>query len=203
MDVLGRPAVYVRGPMDALQHHDTLVEAARTSAKDAFLLCLREPPPARTEGVLLEKVRVAYASGHEVEARTADVRRLNDAFVGLPYLSPAFAERVHKAERLDDLTKLRQELRRAPLERTRHALGAEVLLVVIDEPGDGSTPTELDGETKHAIRIGVVDLTRERILLRARRTVDPGVWSAKHRPVHARGLDGCALAFDLHASVGK
>ncbi len=196
---LARPAVYLRGPLDELGSVPGVRRAAAASLKDAFLVCLVDPPAARTEKALLPKVRVAYGTVAAVEQRTPNFRRLYDAQVGLPLLSPSFAARVEAAADPRELAGLKGELDRAPLARARHALHAEVLLVVLDEPAPPGGLTELDGERAHDVRVALVDLAGERVLLRARRRVDPSPWSQNARTDFASGLDACALALDVRA----
>jgi hypothetical protein len=200
---LARPTLYIRGPIDEVASPAQVTEAAATSVKDALLLCLLSPPASRAEKVLLEKVRIARSGGAVVEEHSAHVRRLHDAIVGLPILLPPWSERVRTAEDQAELARLRRELDRAPIERAKQAAKAELLLVVLDEPGDGKGPTELDGERAHFVRVVLVDVASERPLLRLRHFVDPGRISAGNRPTYASGLDGCGLAFDVHESVRR
>ncbi|HVJ92086.1 MAG TPA: hypothetical protein VM580_19935 [Labilithrix sp.] len=204
---LSRPIVYARGSLDALTHQEQIPEAAAASTKDAFVLCLLEPPASRTEATLLDKARAAYAGGasggSNFEARTANVRRLNDAVVGLPFLLPAWSKSVEQAETTADLARLRTEFERAPIARAKQAAAAGLLLVTIDEPGDNKGPTELDGERPHPVRVALVDLDGSRVLLRARHDVDPNWISQARRPTYASGLDSCALALDVHEDVQK
>jgi hypothetical protein len=199
--VLARPAIYVRGPIDAFRSPEDIASAAAASAKDALLLCLMHPPAARTERVLLEKVRVAYAGGPSMEEQTANVRRLDEAIVGLPFLQPEWSERVRTVEDAAELARMKRELEHAPIARAKQAAAAKLLVVAIDERGDGKGPTELDGERPHDVRIALVDLAAAKILLRVRKPVDPSWISQAKRPTHASGLDDCALAFDVHADA--
>ncbi len=201
--ILGRPAVYVRGSIDSLRTSDGVAAAAATSSKDALLLCLLDPPARRTEAALYERVRTAYAGGMVLEERSANVRRLDDAIVGLPFLLPPWSDRVRAAEGAKELARLKRDFERAPIERAKRAVRAEVLVAAIDEPGDGKVPTELDGERPHDVRIAIVDLPSGEVLLRMRRRVDPSSLSDAKRPMYARGLDGCALAFDVHRELDR
>jgi hypothetical protein len=198
---LARPLVYVRGTSEAFTSPPAIAAAASTSAKDALVLCLLEPPESRAEKLLLDKVRVAYSGGWNLESRTPRVRRLNDAIVGLPFLLPTWAEKVRAAESADEVVRLRTDLERAPIERAKQAAGAELLLAAIDEPGDLAGPTELDGERKHPVRVVLVDLASSKVLLRLRRVVDPiGITPVK-RATYATGIDSCTLALDVHEGV--
>jgi hypothetical protein len=135
-----------------------------------------------------------------MEQRTANVRRLHEAAAGLPVLLPPWAARVRQARDLPELQGLRRELERAPMAAAKQAARAEVLLVALDEPGDGKGPTELDGERPHQVRVALVDLKSDRVLLRVRRQVDPSWISATARSEYAGGLDACALGYDLRSA---
>lgn len=200
---LARPAIWVRGPLGAFKSPMLIADAASTSAKDSLLLCLMEPPSARAEKVLFEKVHVAYAGGPALEQRTTNVRRLHEAIVGLPVLLPSWSERVRSAPDGFELARLKRELDRAPVARAKQALRAELLVAALDEPSDGGGPTELDGERAHAVRIVIVDLASETTLLRTKKLVDPTWISLAKKSTYATGLDGCGLAFDVHESVQK
>jgi hypothetical protein len=197
-----RPMVYIRGPLPGIASSAGVAESAAASFKDAFVLCLLSPPAARTEKALLAKARAAHA-GDERMLPAAHIERLHDAVVGFPIFEPAWEERVAAAETQSELKQLQAILRRAPLEAAKRAARAELLLFVLDEPGDGSGPTELDGERPHHVRVGLLELATERLLLRLRRHVDPGWISAALRAEYAMGMDGCSLALDVRsASIG-
>jgi hypothetical protein len=199
--VLGRSAVYVRGPIAMFADPAKIAETATTSAKDALLLCLLEPPPSRVEKTMLPTVRIAYGRGAAMEEHTPNVRRLHDAQVGLPFLMPRWSERVVAAEDPNELLRLRRDFEKAPIEAAKEALRASILVFAMDEPGDGVGPTELDGERAHAVRIGVIDLLGARPLLRLRKLVDPTWISMAKKSEYAIGLDGCGLAVDVREHV--
>jgi hypothetical protein len=196
---LTRSAVYLRGPIETLRTREAIPGAAAASGKDALLSCLLDPPKTRSEAAILEKVRFARAGGAAFEERTANVRRLNDAIVVLPVLSSDLSTRVRAAEDVSELGKLKKELEDAPLERGKRALRAELLIVVVDERGSSSAPTELDGERPHDVRVAIVEPESGRVVLRARRHVDPSWIDEKQRPVYAGAADSCALGFDLRS----
>ena len=198
---LARPAMYVRGPLGSFVNPARIAEAAALSGKDSLLLCLMEPPASKAEKVLLGPVRAAYTGGTVMEDRTSNVRRLQDAMVGLPLLAPAWSDRVRAADDATELAKLRKELDRAPLDRAKQAARAEILIVALDEPSDGVGPTELDGERAHGIRVVVIDLASSAVLLRMRKLVDPSWISLAKKSEYASGLDSCGLAFEVHESV--
>ena len=199
---LARPAVYVHGPIDAFHTPDSVRQVAVDSVKDTFLLCLVDPPATRAEKAVLAKVRLAYDGGAPLEQRTPDVLRLADAQALLRVLSPAWEARVRAAD-ASQLTKLRGELDRVPIEKGKQALKAGLLIVAMDEPAPVTSPAELDGERAHEVRVAIVEASSSKVLLRLRKHVDPGDWSAKARPDYARGLDECGLAVDVREAVGK
>lgn len=200
---LARPVVYIRGTTDTLGSAAAIADAASDSTKDPLVLCLLEPPESRTEKALLERVRVAYAGGWELESRTPNVRRLNDAVVGLPFLLPPWSEQVRATEDIAELARMRTVFERAPIERAKQAAKASLLLAAIDEPGDGKGPTELDGERSHPVRVALVDFAASKVLLRVRHVVDPSWITAARRSTHARGLDSCSLALDVLEDVRR
>lgn len=198
---LARPMVYVRGTSDAFAGSPQVAAVSATSTKDALVLCLLEPPESKSEKALLDKVRVVYSGGWNLESRTANVRRLNEAIVGLPFLLPPWTERVRAADDAAELARLRAELERAPIARAKQAARSELLLVALDEPGGTDGPTELDGERPHPVRVALVDLVANKVLLRARHVVDPSGISPARRAIYAIGLDSCALALEVHEDV--
>ena len=196
-DRVKRPAVYAHGTVEAFAKREDVRRAAAASNKDAFLLCLVDPPASRAEKVVLAKVRTAYFNAGALEDRTASVRRLYEEELGFQVLVPAWIERVRAAVDVHELTALRRELERAPVERARDAARAEVLIAVLDEPSTGTGPTDIDGERAHDVRVAIVDLAAGKVLLRARKHVDPSAWSTGAREEYSSGLDGCALALDV------
>ena len=201
--LLARPSVYVRGPVGTFVDPVEIAKASASSAKDSLLLCLLQPPESRVEKAMLPTVRIAYGRGATMEEHTPNVRRLHDAEVGMPFLLPAWSERVLVAEDPTDLVRLRRDFEKAPIEAAKQAVRAGLLVFAMDEPGDGVGPTELDGERAHAVRIGIIDLVAARPLLRLRKLVDPTWISLAKKSEYATGLDGCGLAVDVHESVRK
>jgi hypothetical protein len=196
-----RPLVYMRGPLESFGSSHSIAMASASSYKDALLLCLVEPLPSRAEKPMLDKVRIAASGGANMENRTSNVRRLNDGVVGLPFLQPEWALRITSANEPRELETLRQSFERAPIERAKQAAKAELLLIAVDEPGDRTGPTELDGERTHFVRLVLVDLPSSRVMLRSRKLVDPSWVSLAKKSAYAGGLDGCGLALDVHEQV--
>ena len=199
---LTRPTVYVRGPLSGFAGDTATEKTAGASFKDAFVLCLAEPPSARTEKSLLGKARLAYAGGKRMGTATAHVERLHAAFAGLPFLGSSFQARLQAAEEPRELERLRLNFERAPLEAAKRAARAALLLFAMDEEPDRPGPTELDGERPRQVRVGLVDLVAQKLLFRLRRRVDPSWLSAEARAEYASGIDGCTLAVDVRAGLG-
>jgi hypothetical protein len=199
--LLARPTVYVRGPLSSFGGGARAKESASTSFKDAFVLCLNSPPPMRTEKLLRAKARAAYPGRGEGMKPTEHVNRLFDALVGLPYLGPEWERRVVDAKSAEELTTLQKDFDRVPVKGAKEAARAELFVFVMDEQSDKRGPTELDGERPHDVRVHLVDLKKQRVLLRIRRRVDPSWVSAATRAEFATGIDSCALALDVHSAV--
>jgi hypothetical protein len=199
--VSSRPLLYVRGPIGAFRDSLSIADAASSSYKDALLVCVVDPPAARTEKALLPRVLVSYGGGAAVEQATPNARLLQELEASLPVLDGRWSARVRSARSLPELDKLRRELGRAPVERGVQAAKAEILMAVLDEPGPGEGPTELDGERPHDVRVAIVDIARSKILLRVRRHADPAWISEGRRPRYAAGLDGCAIALDIAGAL--
>ena len=71
---LARPAVYLRGATPELRDPEKLAEAAATSIKDAFLMCLVDPAVSRSERDVMAKIRGVYFAGAKVDDETANIR---------------------------------------------------------------------------------------------------------------------------------
>jgi len=199
---LARPSVYVRGPVAAFASAAGIEDAAAASSKDSFLICLLDPPPSRAEKVVLGKVRAMYGGDAAMADRTGHARRLDDVVAGLRQLRWPWEERVRGAAKIRELDKIKAELERVPVETTRRAVAGELLIAAMDEPGEGG-PADLDGERAHHVRVGIMELGTSKILLRTRPRVDPSWMSPATRASFAGAVDGCALAFDIHASLRR
>ena len=199
--LLEKSTVYLRGPLAGLGDARGIAQSASESTKDAFVLCLLDPPEKRSEKALLGRVKSAYAAGERMQRATKHVTRLGDAFVGLPFLEITWREQIERARHHHELERLQQSFARAPLEAARTALQASLLLFVIDEPGAPSAISELDGEKPHDVRVGLLDLGTGELLLRLRRRVDPSTLSDATRAEYARGVDDCGLALDVRQAI--
>jgi hypothetical protein len=199
-ELLSLPTLYLRGSLEVLSRASGVKEAAAASWADAFVLCLLDPPEARTEKALKAKARVAMsARGMEPYAH---VQRLAPLLDILPLLGGEWRGRVAAAESAAVLSDYRKLIDGAPIRPAVRAAKARQLLLVIDEPGDAKTAAELDGERPHAVRVILNDLTDGHVSLRFRKQVDPGWLSAATRAEYAAGIDSCALAVDLREALG-
>ena len=199
---LSRGVVYVRGPLSTFTSDGGIASAMATSRRDAFLLCLLDPPSSRVEGELLEKVRAAYAGFHE-GPHAGSAHRLYDADVALRFLSPEWEKQVETAEFERDVAELSGQFARAPIDEGKKAAAANLLVFVMDEPNEPGGVTELDGEHAHSVRVGIVELGSGKVLLRQKKRADPSWISLSKRPRYATGLDACALSLDVRASVAS
>src|SRR5262249_11703649 len=142
---------------------------------------------------ILSKTRAAY--GGSVDQVTPNVRTLDEAEVGLPFMQPPFSDRVRAAKDDRDLGVLKKDFDKVNLTNTKKALEATLLIVVLDERGTG--PADIDGERAHDIRLALVDLAASKVIFRTKKHVDPSEWSVVARAEYASGLDQCAFAFDI------
>jgi hypothetical protein len=194
-------AVYVHGPVAGFADATALAATTNASLKDAFTLCLLDPPDSRGEKALMARVHVAYSNGAALEQKTQNVRRFRDERETLRVLSPPFAASVSNADE-HQLSVLRNELERAHVDRGIEALRASLLVAVMDETSNRGT-VELDGERPHDVRVAIVDLAQSKVLLRMRLPVDPSGWAAGTRTEYASGIDACALAFDVRERASR
>jgi hypothetical protein len=199
--VLARPTVYVRGPTGSFATSAKIATAAAESTKDALLYCLLDPPPSRAEKALLDRAKDALGGRAKAEARMTSVRRLDDAERGLPFFLPSWGERIAAAGEAAQVSALQRELDKAPLERAKQAVKAQLLIVAMDEPPAAGVTTELDGERPHDVRVVLADLGADEPLLRLRLHVDPTAISDAVRSGYASGIDSCALALDVRERV--
>lgn len=195
---LGRQMVYVRGPLEKLGSSAGFKVSAAESFKDAFCSCLVEPPETRTERALANRARAAFG---QRGAASSGIERMQAVLVSLPLFLPDWQARVRAADAAQ-LSALAAILSNAPMVAAKRAMTAELLLLVIDEPGDTQAPTELDGERAHWVRVHLLDLVNARPLLRLRLRVDPGWISPPVRAEHAGAIDSCSFALDVRARVG-
>lgn len=200
---LSRRWLYVRGPLASFQTSVGLRKSASESGRDAFLLCLLDPPPSASEKAYLPKARLALEGGRAAHQLSAQFYRLQDLEAGLPYLSAGWGEQVRAAKEPSVLMRLERESKRAPLSATKEALAAERLLAVFDEPNDAGGVTEMDGEHAHGVRVLMWDLTANKLLLKFRTKVDPAWITPNRRSQYARELDSCKLALAVRDYVNE
>jgi hypothetical protein len=195
--VLARPSVYVRGPVAAFGNSNAIADTASASTRDSIVLCLIDPPASHVEKVVLSKVRAAYGGGANVAEH---VHRLHDAESGLKQILAPWEERIRNASELRDIDHVKFDLGKVPVEETKRALRAELLIAALDEP-DEAGPADLDGERPHQVRVALIDLRAGKIVLRTRQRVDPNWLAAATRSNFASAVDGCALALDIRSGI--
>jgi hypothetical protein len=184
--LLRRPAVYVHGAAVEMHEARGVDDAARSSDKDAFLVCLLQPPKSATERALLDKVKGVYFGGAKIDDETASVRRLAEARLGLAAIGPAVESATRAATELAPLHKLRRDLTAAPLDKARKATAAELLLVVADAGPDA--------------RVALVDLGADKVLLRLRRHLEAPAASPQGA-LHREQMEACNLAYTVRRAV--
>jgi hypothetical protein len=176
---LRRPGVYVRMTLAEARDPRSLEEATKGSTKDAFLLCLMRPPESTSERDRLAKVRGVYFDGAKVDEETVNVRRLAAAQTGLAAVGPSVEAAMRVADDLPTLRKLRRDLEAAPMADAARAAAAEVMIVVLDEPGSA--------------RVLIADVGAHAVLLRMRGPLsEPGTSPAAS--LHREQLAACSLA---------
>jgi hypothetical protein len=193
------PTVYLRGPLDGLSSPAEIARSAALSTKDALVLCLVDPPPARTEKSLRARARAAYGRGADVTSARA-IERLEPMLQVLPLLGPDWERRVSSANTARALGEFQKIFERAPVQAALRAAKAQQILLAVDEPSDAPGPTELDGERAHFVRVVLCDLAGK-LSFRVRRRVDPSWISASGRAEYASGIDSCALGLDIRRAV--
>ena len=196
---LTRTIVYVRGPIESFRSTATIPKAAAQSLDDAFARCFLEPPRSKAEKDVFPKVRAVYTGS---TGGLKNLERLETAYATRRLLEPEWLARAKASPSEKELVAMQIDLDHTPFDRALVAWRAELLLAVMDEPGDTNVPAELDGERPHDVRVALVETKTGRALLRMHTHVDPGVWNAATRPEYASGLDACALAFEARALLG-
>ena len=193
---LTRTIVYVHGPIESFRSTATIPKAAAQSLDDAFSRCFIDPPRTKNEKDVLPKVRAIYTGP---SGSTKNLERLETAYATERLLSPDWIARAKSTTSERQLATMQNELDHTPFDRALVAWRAELLLAVMDEPGNTNVPAELDGERPHDVRVALVETKTGHAVLRMHAHVDPSVWSAATRPNYATGLDACALAFEARA----
>lgn len=197
---LARPIVYLRGPVEGFKSLQGLVDMGQTTFRDAFVLCLFDPPPKATEKTLREAARAVLGNGERVKVM-AHVSRYHTGRVGLPFVLPQWEERVRSVDDSRELAEMRNRLKKAALEDAVRAMKSRLLLVAMDEPKEGTGPSEIDGANRHYVRVILLDLEADKVLLRQRKLVDPSWIPTDRRSDHAYGINSCELAIEVRAAM--
>jgi hypothetical protein len=195
---LTRSTLYARGELKNLVGSHDLSRFLAGSARDGFVECLFEAPKKTDERGLIDHLNAARKGGF---AQSDSVQWLSAAFAGMPLLSPAWANRIRDAETVEELAQFGELVKHAPLGAARRAAHAELFVLVVDEPKDGTGPVELDGTQRHFARVQLIDLRKNQELARLRLLIDPTWLSEKERQRRARDLAGCRLAVDVREAL--
>jgi hypothetical protein len=199
--LLAKPGIYLRGSLKDFTGEDGLARVAQNSIKDAFLVCLLDPPPGVEEHDLLERTYIAYRSGPALDGATPGFFRLQAALAFMPLLEDSWRDNVLRAQELSSLEHLMKTLKQAPLKQARAAARAEYLLILLDEEKQAGAPSEFDGASKHYVRIHLIHLASQETVLRKRLLVDPSWISEKRRLRYAQGLLDCRMASELRTQL--
>ena len=198
---LARPILYLRGPVEGFKTLQGLADMGQTTFRDAFVLCLFDPPSKATEKTLREAARAVLAPNNDRNKATAHVERFHTARAGLPFFLPPWEESVRSVSDSRELAKMRNQLKRAALDDAIRAMKARLLLVAMDEPKEGNGPTEIDGANKHYVRVMLLDLDTDKVLLRQRKLVDPSWIPTDRRGEHSNGMNSCELGMEIRAAM--
>lgn len=199
--VLAKQGIYLRGSLKDLSSEDGLARVAQNSVKDAFLVCLLDPPPGIEEHDLLERTYISYRSGPALDRATPGFFRLQAALAFMPLLEDSWRDNVLRAKELASLEHLMKTLKQAPLKQAKSAARAEYLLFLLDEEKQAGAPSEFDGASQHFVRIHLIHLASQETVLRKRLLTDPSWISEKRRHRYAQGLLDCRLASELRGEL--
>lgn len=191
--------LYLRGPIENFKTAQGITELAQTTFRDAFVLCLFDPPTKATEKTLREAAR---AISNPDRAKVMEhVERFHVARVGVPFLVPQWEERVRGIDATRELGEMRSLLKRVNLEESVKAMKARLLLVAMDEAKDGTGPSEIDGANRHYVRVYLHDFETDKPLLRQRILVDPAWIPTSRRSDRAHGINSCELGMEVRAAL--
>jgi hypothetical protein len=197
---LAQPILYLRGPLEGFKTPQGIVDMAPTTFRDAFVLCLFDPPEKATEKTLREAAKAVYSNGDRAKVM-AHVSRFHVARVGLPFLLPQWEDRVKATGDSRELAEMRRLLTKAALDTAVKAMKSRLVLVVMDEPKDGKGPSEIDGANRHYVRVMLVDMEANKVLLRQRKLVDPAWIPTNRRSDYASGINSCELGMEVRATM--
>lgn len=197
LEWLKRKIVYARVEVSGLTASNQTEQVVSESRKDAFVLCLYDPPPDVSEPALMKQVSLAYRGGPNTQQRTENVYRLADAIVVRQLLDQKVDDQIERADELPNVLALQRVWDQARVTDRVGAMTAELLLAVLDEPKTPGTVVELDGASDHWARVLLIDLTSSTVLYRARKHLKTDWVSERRRSQYASGLNACRLATEL------
>jgi hypothetical protein len=200
--LLQRRTLYVRGPWQGgFGSAAEIAHSAAESRKDALLYCWLDPPPAATEKELVKAVDRVHRATSEFTEKTAQVFRLEDALTALKFVSPGWSAPIAQLPSREQVALLERAWEHAQIEHKLEATRAELLLAVFDEPKQPGTPVELDGASRHSIRVALIDLVQDQLLLYRVVESDP-TWISEARRIRlASGIESCRVAFELRRAL--
>lgn len=192
-ELLERPLVYVRGAIREFQTKRERRSTFPEGGPDALIRCLIEPPPSIAESDLLRHL------GHVYQPATFRGRFVNmePAYRAFDFIDSDFKTQLESTQAMRNLTALSRKLDAAKLGDAAFTAKAELLVYVLDEPKVKGAPSDLDGEAEHDLRFFIVELSKQKTLVRIRRRVDPEWISEKSRIAYSRELNSCRLAWEL------
>jgi hypothetical protein len=200
--LLQRRTLYVRGPWQGgFGNAAEIAHSAAESRKDALLYCWLDPPPSPSEKDLVKAVDRVHRATSEFTEKTTQVFRLEDALTALRFVSPGWSDPISRLPSREQVALLERAWEHAQIEHKLEATRAELLFAVFDEPKQPGTPVELDGASRHAIRVALVDLVQDQLLLYRVVESDP-TWISEARRVRlASGIESCRVAFELRRAL--
>jgi len=196
---LARPILYLRGPLEGFKTSQGITDMAQSTFRDAFVLCLFDPPSKATEKTLRDAARAVLSLNNDRNKVTAHVARFHTARVGVPFLMPQWEERVRTLGDSRELAEMRTRLERASLEESVRAMKARLLPDAMGWPKDGNGPPGNAGANRHYVRVMLLDLEENKVLLRQRKLVDPSWIPTDRRGEYSSGMNSCELGMEIRA----
>jgi hypothetical protein len=206
---LSRPGLYFRAAQPDVRPR-FLADAARSSPKDAFVLCLLAPPENLSDYDLTVTTLRALPGTPAFEEATRRVQRLDTVQRGLRVLTPGWLDEVKAADPIG-LRALEGEYSARTAEEIKMAkawAAAAYVAIVIDELPAGMKEAEGGSDlaesfrasmlsaTKgkpHEARVAIYDIEAKKPVLRQRIRVDAEAFKARTGAAEAEAAQDCYL----------